>query len=75
MTSTCCSVGERSPSEEVAPQPVTVAISSMNLDCIEGLCFPNTLGGIDPTEFGNTCEVICGYPTCNGKFWERFPVD
>ena len=47
----------------------------LNLDCIEGLCFPNTLGGIDPIEFGNTCEVICGYPTCNGKFWERFPVD
>ena len=45
------------------------------MDCIEGLCmetfFNSTEGQIN---FANSCEAICGYPTCHGRYWERYPV-
>ena len=44
---------------------------TLRMDCIEGLCLPTNE---NKPRYKNACELICGYPTCNGRFWEKYPV-
>ena len=48
----------------------------LHMDCIEGLCLPGSRVPYDEAKprYKNACELICGYPTCKGRFWEKYPV-